>query len=75
MNEISAIKVVAPTAMQTVVDMAIQIHGGADVSDDMLLTGPHVVARSLRLADAPDEVHCAMVAGTELRKCKHREAA
>jgi acyl-CoA dehydrogenase len=75
MNEISAIKVVAPNALQKVVDMAIQMHGGAGVSDDTPLAGLHAVARSLRLADGPDEVHCAMVARTELRKYKQREPA
>lgn len=75
MNEISAIKVVAPNVLQKVVDMAIQIHGGAGVSDDTPLAGFHAIARSLRLADGPDEVHCAMVARTELRKYKRREVA
>lgn len=75
MNEISAIKVVAPNVLQKVVDMAIQIHGGAGVSDDSPLAGLHAIARSLRLADGPDEVHCAMVARTELRKYKRREGA
>lgn len=73
-NEISAIKVVAPNVLQKVVDMAIQMHGGAGVSDDTPLAGLHAIARSLRLADGPDEVHCAMVARTELRKYKRREA-
>jgi acyl-CoA dehydrogenase len=74
-NEISAIKVVAPNVLQRVVDMAIQMHGGAGVSDDTPLAGLHAIARSLRLADGPDEVHCAMVARTELRKYKRREVA
>jgi alkylation response protein AidB-like acyl-CoA dehydrogenase len=68
MSEISSIKVVAPNVLQQVVDMAIQLHGGAGVSDDTPLAGLHAMARSLRLADGPDEVHCAMVARTELRK-------
>lgn len=74
-NEISAIKVVAPNVLQKVVDMAIQVHGGAGVSDDTPLAGMYAIARSLRLADGPDEVHLAMVARTELRKYKRREAA
>ena len=73
MTEISAIKVVAPNVLQRVVDHAIQIHGGAGVSDDTPLAGLHAIARSLRLADGPDEVHCAMVARQELRR--HRAAA
>ncbi len=75
MTEISAIKVVAPNVLQTVVDMAIQIHGGAGVSDDTPLAGMHAIARALRLADGPDEVHRAMVARTELRKYSRRERA
>ena len=72
MTEISAIKVVAPNMLQTIVDHAIQIHGGAGVSDDVPLTGLFALARSLRLADGPDEVHRAMVARMELAKYKHR---
>lgn len=74
-NEISAIKVVAPNVLQKVVDMAIQLHGGEGLSDDTPLAGFHAIARSLRLADGPDEVHCAMVARAELRKYKRREVA
>jgi alkylation response protein AidB-like acyl-CoA dehydrogenase len=73
MTEISAIKVVAPNVLQDVVEQAIQIHGGAGVSDDTPLAGLYAMARALRLADGPDEVHCAMVARRELRKYKHLE--
>ncbi len=64
---ISAIKVVAPNVLQQVVDAAIQIHGGEGVADPELsyLMG---MARALRLADGPDEVHRAMVARLELGK-------
>ncbi len=75
MTEISAIKVVAPKVLQKVVDQAIQIHGGAGVSDDTPLAGLQAMARALRLADGPDEVHCAMVARQELRKYARREPA
>ena len=68
MTEISAIKVVAPKVLQSVVDMAMQMHGGAGVSSDTPLMGFFAQARSLRLADGPDEVHKAMVARLELRK-------
>lgn len=68
LTEISAIKVVAPNALQAVVDDAIQMHGGAGVSNDTPLAGLFSVARSLRLADGPDEVHRGMVARLELRK-------
>ncbi len=68
LTEISAIKVVAPTVLQNVVDMAIQIHGGAGVSRDTPLTAFFNQARSLRLADGPDEVHKGMIAKLELKK-------
>ena len=72
MTEISAIKVVAPNMLQTIVDQAIQVHGGAGVSNDVPLTGLFALARALRLADGPDEVHRAMVARMELAKYKDR---
>ncbi len=67
LTDISAIKVVAPNVLQMVVDAAIQIHGGEGVADPELsrLMG---MARALRLADGPDEVHRGMVARLELRK-------
>jgi alkylation response protein AidB-like acyl-CoA dehydrogenase len=68
--EISAIKVVAPNVLQQVVDAAIQMHGGAGVSDDGPLTALFAVARSLRIADGPDEVHRGLIARLEL--AKHR---
>lgn len=68
MTEISAIKVVAPNVLQQVVDMAIQIHGGAGVSHDTPLTAFFGQARSLRLADGPDEVHKGVIAKIELAK-------
>jgi alkylation response protein AidB-like acyl-CoA dehydrogenase len=65
--DISAIKVVAPNVLQRVVDAAIQIHGGEGVADPELsyLLG---MARALRLADGPDEVHRGMVAKLELER-------
>ena len=54
--DVSAIKVIAPRVLQQVVDFAIQIHGAAGLSDDLPLTGFQLMARSLRLADGPDEV-------------------
>jgi len=68
MTEISAIKVAAPNALQKVVDDTIQIHGGAGVSRDTPLTGFFIQARSLRLADGPDEVHKGLIARIELQK-------
>lgn len=68
LTDVSAIKVVAPTMLQNVVDFAIQIHGGAGVSHDTSLTMFFNQARSLRLADGPDEVHKGMIARLELKK-------
>ena len=68
LTDVSAIKVVAPTMLQNVVDFAIQIHGGAGVSHDTPLTMFFNQARSLRLADGPDEVHKGMIARLELMK-------
>ncbi|MGZ3427238.1 MAG: acyl-CoA dehydrogenase family protein [Polyangia bacterium] len=66
--EISAIKVVAPSLLQRVVDEAIQIHGGAGVSDDVPLTALFALARVLRIADGPDAVHRGVIAKVELAK-------
>jgi len=65
--DISAIKVIAPNVLQSVVDAAIQIHGGEGLSDPEL-TRLLAMARALRLADGPDEVHRGMVARLELKK-------
>ena len=66
--EIAMIKVVAPNVALRVLDRAIQAHGGAGVSDDLPLAYFWASARSLRLADGPDEVHRASVARLELEK-------
>ena len=68
MTEISAIKVAAPNVLQQVVDFAIQIHGGAGVARETPLPGFFAQARSLRLADGPDEVHKGLIARIELGK-------
>ncbi|MEM0997677.1 MAG: acyl-CoA dehydrogenase family protein [Bacteroidota bacterium] len=68
MTEISAIKVVAPKVLQEVTDMAMQIHGGAGLSDDFPLAGFFIAARALRLADGPDEVHLRMISRLEFKK-------
>ena len=67
-TEIAAIKVVAPRVACTVVDRAIQVFGGAGVSDDVPLAWMYAGARSLRLADGPDEVHLRDIARMELRR-------
>jgi acyl-CoA dehydrogenase len=66
--EIAMIKVVAPNTALRVLDRAIQAHGGAGVSDDFPLAYFWASARTLRLADGPDEVHRAAVAKLELKK-------
>ena len=66
--EIAMIKVVAPNVALRVLDRAIQAHGGAGVSDDLPLAYFWASARTLRLADGPDEVHRASVARLELEK-------
>jgi len=68
MTEISAIKVVVPNIAQDVVDMTIQIHGGAGMCGDFPLAHFAAAVRSLRLADGPDEVHMGMVTRLELKK-------
>ncbi|MGQ8364703.1 acyl-CoA dehydrogenase family protein [Glaciecola sp. 1036] len=70
MVDISAIKVVVPNMLQDVVDFAVQIHGGGGVCNDFPLARFAAGARSLRLADGPDEVHMAMVSRLELKKYK-----
>jgi acyl-CoA dehydrogenase len=65
--DISAIKVIAPNVLQSVVDAAIQIHGGEGMADAEL-TRLLAMARALRIADGPDEVHRGMVARLELKK-------
>jgi acyl-CoA dehydrogenase len=72
--EIAMIKVVAPNVALNVLDRAIQAHGGAGVSDDFPLAYLWASARTLRLADGPDEVHRAAVARLELKK-EHRVGA
>jgi acyl-CoA dehydrogenase len=63
--DISAIKVVAPNVLQKVADAAIQIHGGEGMTDPEL-NRLLIMARALRIADGPDEVHRGMVARLEL---------
>ena len=67
-SEIAAIKVIAPRAALAVIDRAIQVHGGAGVSDTTPLAEMYAGIRTLRIADGPDEVHVRTVGRQELRK-------
>ncbi|MFD6354344.1 acyl-CoA dehydrogenase family protein [Nocardia tengchongensis] len=67
-TEIAAIKVAAPNVALKVIDRAIQVHGGAGVSDDFPLASMYAHMRTLRLADGPDEVHKRSIAQWELRR-------
>ncbi|HEV2603922.1 MAG TPA: acyl-CoA dehydrogenase [Microvirga sp.] len=66
--EIAMIKVVAPNVALRVIDRAIQVCGGAGVSQDFHLAMAYAHARTLRLADGPDEVHRETIAKIELSK-------
>jgi acyl-CoA dehydrogenase len=66
--EIAMIKVVAPAMALRVIDRAVQVHGGAGVSEDFGLAAAWAGARTLRLADGPDEVHRQAIAKQELGK-------
>src|SRR5688500_16761622 len=67
-SEIAQIKVVAPRMALRVLDRAIQAHGGAGVTEDFPLAHAWAHARTLRLADGPDEVHREAIARLELQK-------
>ncbi|UZG59945.1 acyl-CoA dehydrogenase family protein [Rhodococcus opacus] len=67
-TEIAAIKVAAPNIALKIVDRAIQVHGGAGVTDDFPLAMAWAYLRTLRLADGPDEVHKRSIATQELRR-------
>lgn len=70
---ISAAKVSVPRVALDVIDRAIQVHGGAGVSDDVPLTAMYGWHRSMRIFDGPDEVHLRSIAKSELRKHNRRE--
>ena len=62
------IKVLAPNVAVKVIDWAMQAHGGEGVSDDLGLAHAYAMARALRIADGPDEVHRDQIARLELGK-------
>lgn len=67
-SEIAMIKVVAPTMALQVIDWAMQVCGGAGMSEDFPLAYFYALARTLRYADGPDEVHRSAIAKLELGK-------
>ncbi len=67
-TEIAAIKVSVPSVVSRVFDHAIQVFGGAGVSEDLPLAHLFADARYLRIGDGPDEVHKMSVARREIRK-------
>ena len=67
MTEIQAIKIAVPRAVQRILDRAIQLHGGAGVSQDTPLAELFAGVRTLRLADGPDEVHLSSLGRSHLR--------
>jgi acyl-CoA dehydrogenase len=71
--EISAIKVAAPEVATKVIDRAIQVHGGGGVSNDFPLAAMYAGARTLRIADGPDEVHKLSIARRELNRYQPAE--
>jgi acyl-CoA dehydrogenase len=68
LGAVSQIKVAVPNMTQAVVDMSMQLHGGAGLSDDLPLAAAWTMARALRLADGPDEVHRGVIARLELAR-------
>jgi acyl-CoA dehydrogenase len=75
MQEIAMIKVVAPQMACRVIDRAIQLHGGAGLSQDTELAMLYGGQRSLRIADGPDDVHLMTVGKIELRRFLQRQGA
>jgi acyl-CoA dehydrogenase len=69
--EIAAIKVIAARTATRVIDRAIQVFGAAGVSQDWPLADMYTHARTLHLADGPDEVHKQQIARRELRQYEH----
>jgi acyl-CoA dehydrogenase len=71
--EIAMIKVVAPTMAGKIIDWAMQVHGGAGMSEDFPLAYFYTLTRTLRFADGPDEVHRNAIAKIELGKHASRQ--
>ncbi|WP_405733200.1 acyl-CoA dehydrogenase family protein [Streptomyces sp. NBC_01537] len=67
-TEIQAIKIATPEKVCRILDRAIQLHGGGGVGQDFPLAELYAAARTLRLADGPDEVHKRSLARRELKR-------
>ncbi len=67
-DRVAQIKIIVPRMACAVIDRAMQIHGGAGLSDDFFLAHAYAGARSLRLADGPDEVHIMSLARMEVER-------
>lgn len=63
-------QVAAPNMALKVLDMAMQVHGAAGLSGDTVLAHLWATARTLRIADGPDEVHLGTIAKLELRRAR-----
>jgi acyl-CoA dehydrogenase len=72
-TDISAIKIFVPAAYERVVDRAIQVWGAAGVSGDLPLAAMYTGARTLRIADGPDEVHKILIAKNVLKRYHNGE--
>ena len=73
-KEIAMIKIVAPRVSLNVIDRAIQVFGGAGVTDDFPLAAHWANARTLRIVDGPDQVHLRDIGKLELRDQLKRES-
>jgi acyl-CoA dehydrogenase len=73
-TDISAIKIFVPEAFSRVADRAIQVWGAAGVSGDLPLAAMYQGARTLRLADGPDEVHKILIAKNVLKHYREGES-
>ena len=72
---ISQIKIAAPRMALRVLDRAIQAHGGGGVADDFPLAHAWAHARTMRLADGPDEVHLELIAKLELANADQKRSS
>lgn len=73
--KIAYAKVLAPSTVLRVIDQAMQVHGGAGLSDDFPLARLYAQARTIRLADGPDDVHLASIAKMEFAKYSQGKAS